>query len=125
MKFQASTGEIVEGRLVYALAAQHRATPGRMRPAYGAYRDEHDGTVTWYFHLGEWTAEQMGSAEDTYQRGLWWEAHKRDLTVIPSLDDGDLIHYRMLADIRADIPALNAAADELHRRGIRDYPIAI
>jgi hypothetical protein len=45
--------------------------------------------------------------------------------VIPELSDPDLKHFRLLADIGADISVVNAATQELWRRGIRDYPIAV
>lgn len=67
----------------------------------------------------------LGAAEIEAILGTRWQEHKRDTSVIPDLSASDLTHFRLLADIRADIPVVNAATQELWRRGIRDYLIAI
>lgn len=128
MYYVTAAGAKIESRDMYAMLdgareSGHRftwhASPGRS--ADGAYRSP-QGEWHW---PEDWSEQDRAQVTARHEQATWWEDHKRDVTVIPGLSDSDLIHFRLLADIRADIPVLSAAERELHRRGIRDYPIAV
>jgi hypothetical protein len=116
-----TTGRFIDSRDFWPMVDREREA-GRAVGGSGGWFRFADGT--WYWE------ENMSPADRTekvaqWRRDCWWQEHERDTSVIPELSDSDLKHFRLLADIRADIPVVNAAAQELHRRGIRDHPIAI
>jgi hypothetical protein len=115
------TGQLIESRDFWALVDQRRGSGNRLHYSRGAFRAD-DGTRYW---PQEMEPAERARVRQAHERDLWWEKHERDTSVIPSLSDQDLIHFRLLADIRADIPVMDAAEEELWRRGIRDYPAAI
>jgi hypothetical protein len=116
-----SSGQFIGSRDFWALVDQRRHTANRLHYSRGAFRSD-DGTWYWPSEMPQAERAQLVEA---HAGDLWWEEHKRDTSVIPGLSDSDLKHFRLLADIRADTPVMNAATQELWRRGIRDYPIAI
>lgn len=116
-----ATGELIDSPAFWAQVDKVRASGGKIAGGVDAYLFP-DGQ--WWFPAELPAADRMEKI-GAHHYWLWCEAHKRDLAVIPLLTDSELIMYRLSADIRADIPVLNAAAVELHRRGIRDYPIAV
>jgi hypothetical protein len=122
------SGQSLSTREFWALVDQCRQSGRPMR----ATRDAGMGlSGAWLDPDGTWwrpdsmTGAELAAAQARHERDTWWQAHQRDISVIPALSDQDLILFRLLADIRADVPAVNAAAAELWQRGIRDYPIAI
>jgi hypothetical protein len=116
-----STGQVTESRDFWALVDAGRESGNRLSYFGGAFRAQ-DGT--WY-RPEDMTLAELTEHQDVCARDQWWAEHKRDTSVIPGLSDSDLMQFRLLADIRADMPVLNAATDELWRREIFDYPIAI
>jgi hypothetical protein len=116
-----STGQFIEGPEFWALVDRRRDSENRLHYSRGAFRAD-DGTWYWPDDMSPAERAQVAGSR---QSDLWWEEHERDTSVIPELSDSDLKHFRLLADIRADIPVMDAATQELWRRGIRDYPIAI
>lgn len=120
-KFEATTGEVMESRDFWAFVDARRIAGNGLHWVRGAFTAD-DGT--WYFpdDMPEGKREECRRA---HAESTWWLEHKRDVSVIPSLSDSALVTFRLCADIRADIPVMNAATDELWRRGIRDYPVAV
>ena len=116
-----ASGRFIESRDFWPMVDREREAGRKIGGSAGWFRFA-DGT--WYWEEGTSVAERAEKVAE-WRRDCWWQEHKRDVTVIPELSDSDLKLFRLLADIRADIPVLNAAADELRRRGIRDYPIAV
>lgn len=117
----ATTGEVLDSPQFWAMIDRNREAGTHAMGSRGAFLMA-DGA--WWCEE-TMTAAELAERQAAHERDLWWQDHKRDTSVIGSLSDSDLIQFRLLADIRADIPVLNAAADELRRRGIRDYPIAV
>jgi hypothetical protein len=116
-----STAEVLGGPEFWVLADRCREAGRGLSYSRGAFRAE-DGT--WWCPDGMTPAE-LAERQAAHERDVWWEGHKRDTSVIVGLGDEDLKLFRLLADIRADIPVIGAATQELWRRGIRDYPVAI
>lgn len=117
-----TTGELISSPDFWALVDRRREEgKNRLRYSYGAFIAA-DGTWYWPENMNQAERDRITHARE---RDLWWEKHERDPDVIPDLSSPDLKLFRLLADIRNDIPLINAADDELRKRGIHDFPIAI
>jgi hypothetical protein len=116
-----NTGHFIDPRDFWPMVDREREA---MRPVGGSGGWFRFANGTWYWEEGMSGADRAEKVAQ-WRRDCWWEEHKRDTSVIAELGDSDLKLFRLLADIRADIPVIDAATRELWRRGIRDYPIAI
>lgn len=122
MKYEiGSTGQFIGSRDFWRMVDRERKA-GRQVGGPGGWFRFTDGT--WYWEQGISVADRAEKVAQ-WRRDCWWQEHERDTSVIPALGDSDLKLFRLLADIRADIPVMDAATQELWRRGIRDYPVAI
>jgi len=122
MRYETDSGHAIHSADFWPLVDRRREAHQPMTWCRSAFLDRADGT--WYYPDTMTIAERK-EAREAHAQSEWWEAHKRDVTVIPLLSDAELTTFRLCADIRADIPAMTAATAELWRRGIRDYPVAV
>jgi hypothetical protein len=116
-----STAEVLDGPEFWALVDRCREAGRGLSYSRGAFREQ-DGT---WWHPDGMTPAELAERQAAHGREVWWEGRKQDTSVIAELGDEDLKLCRLLADIRADATVIGAATQELWRRGIRDYPVAV